>query len=68
MNISIVGTGYVGLVTGACLAEKGHQVTCVDIDEAKVQKIQQGIPPIYEEGLEQLLKKNIGTSTNSQAT
>jgi UDPglucose 6-dehydrogenase/GDP-mannose 6-dehydrogenase len=62
MKVSVVGTGYVGLVSGVCLAEKGHQVTCVDIDPAKVDRINQGIPPIYEEGLEDLLKKNIGQS------
>ncbi|MBT9315870.1 UDP-glucose dehydrogenase family protein [Leptothoe spongobia] len=66
MKVSIVGTGYVGLVSGVCLAEKGHQVTCVDIDQAKVDQINQGIPPIYEDGLEELLKKNI--KTNLQAT
>lgn len=60
MKISVVGTGYVGLVSGVCLAEKGHQVTCVDIDPAKVEQINQGIPPIYEAGLEALLRKNIG--------
>jgi len=60
MKISVVGTGYVGLVSGVCLAEKGHQVTCVDIDPAKVEQINQGIPPIYEDGLEALLQKNIG--------
>lgn len=60
MKISIVGTGYVGLVTGACLAEVGHEVTCIDIDQKKVDQINQGITPIYESGLEGLLKKNIG--------
>jgi UDPglucose 6-dehydrogenase len=60
MNISIIGTGYVGLVSGVCLAEKGHQVTCVDLDLAKVKKINQAISPIYENGLDTLLKKNIG--------
>ena len=60
MKVSVIGTGYVGLVSGACLAEKGHNVVCVDIDESKVQKILQGIPPIYEVGLEELLKKNVG--------
>ncbi len=60
MKVSIVGTGYVGLVTGVCLAEKGHQVTCVDVDQAKVDSINSGIPPIYERGLEDLLKKHIG--------
>ena len=60
MKVSVVGTGYVGLVTGVCLAEKGHQVICVDVDKEKVDKINQAIPPIYERGLEELLKKNIG--------
>ena len=61
MKVSVVGTGYVGLVSGTCLAEKGHQVTCVDIDQAKVDQINQGIPPIYEAGLEDILKANVGT-------
>jgi UDPglucose 6-dehydrogenase len=60
MKISVVGTGYVGLVSGVCLAEKGHQVTCVDIDRNKVDQISQGIAPIHEAGLEDLLKNNIG--------
>jgi UDPglucose 6-dehydrogenase len=60
MKVSIIGTGYVGLVTGVCLAEKGHQITCVDVDQAKVDSINSGIPPIYERGLEDLLKRHIG--------
>jgi UDPglucose 6-dehydrogenase len=62
MKVSVAGTGYVGLVSGVCLAEKGHHVICIDIDPAKVEKINSGIPPIYEDGLEDLLKKNIGQS------
>jgi UDPglucose 6-dehydrogenase/GDP-mannose 6-dehydrogenase len=61
MKVSILGTGYVGLVTGACLAEKGHQVICVDVDAAKVARINRGEPPIYENGLEELLRRNIGS-------
>lgn len=61
MKISVIGTGYVGLVSGVCLSEKGHEVVCVDIDPDKVDKINDAIPPIYEEGLEELLKKNIGS-------
>ncbi|MCP4713363.1 MAG: UDP-glucose/GDP-mannose dehydrogenase family protein [Planctomycetes bacterium] len=59
MKVSVIGTGYVGLVSGVCLAEKGHRVICVDIDQEKVDLINKAIPPIYEEGLEELLKKNV---------
>ncbi|QHE50933.1 UDP-glucose/GDP-mannose dehydrogenase family protein [Pontibacillus sp. HMF3514] len=59
MNIAIVGTGYVGLVTGSCLAEIGHQVTCLDTDRNKVARMSSGISPIHEPGLEELMKKNI---------
>ncbi|OOM81536.1 UDP-glucose 6-dehydrogenase YwqF [Clostridium puniceum] len=58
MKIVVAGTGYVGLVTGACLSEVGHNVTCVDIDENKVENMKQGISPIYEPGLDELLKRN----------
>jgi len=60
MRVSIIGAGYVGLVTGACLAEKGHTVLCVDKDREKVEKINEGIPPIHENGLEGLLRRNGG--------
>jgi len=59
MKVSIVGTGYVGLVTGACLAEKGHTVTCVDVDEEKVHQINNGHAPFFENGLDELLQKNV---------
>lgn len=59
-NISIIGTGYVGLVSGLCLAEKGHSVICVDVDQAKVDQINRGRPPIHENGLDELLQKHLG--------
>ena len=62
MRISIIGTGYVGLVTGACLSDKGHQVTCVDIDPARVEALNAGRSPIFEHGLEELLRRNVGRS------
>ena len=58
MNISIIGTGYVGLVSGACFASLGHQVICVDVDEDKISKINTGVSPIYEKDLDQLLQEN----------
>lgn len=59
MKIAVAGTGYVGLVTGVCLASKGHQVTCVDLDENKVEIMKQGISPIYEPGLSELMKESM---------
>jgi len=59
MNITVIGTGYVGLVTGVCLSDIGHKVICLDIDEKKVEQMRKGISPIYEPGLDELMLKNI---------
>ena len=59
MEIAIVGSGYVGLVTGVCLAEIGHDVTCVDVEKEKIRKLKLAQIPIYEPGLDKLVKKNI---------
>ncbi len=61
MKIAVAGTGYVGLVAGVCFAEVGHDVTCVDVDEAKVKVMESGVSPIYEDGFEELIKKNNAT-------
>jgi UDPglucose 6-dehydrogenase len=65
MKISVVGGGYVGLVTGTCFAHLGHYVTVIEIDPEKVRAINKGIPPIYEPGLEELLKQNAGKRLNA---
>ena len=67
MKISVVGTGYVGLVSGVCLAELGHTVICVDVDEVKIDQINKGVAPIYEKGLDDLLKRNVGLRLTATA-
>src|SRR4051812_48536375 len=60
MNLCIIGSGYVGLVSGACFAEVGHNVICVDNDQRKVDALQSGKIPIYEPGLEDVVHRNVG--------
>ena len=60
MNISVIGAGYVGMITGVCFADRGNKVTFIDVDREKVDKINNLLPPIYEEGLEEMLKRNGG--------
>ena len=68
MNITIFGTGYVGLVSGACLADVGHHVVCMDVDQGKIEKLQNGIIPIYEPGLEDIVKHNVDAGRLSFTT
>jgi UDPglucose 6-dehydrogenase len=67
MRVSVIGTGYVGLVSGACMAGVGHDVTCVDLDPAKVEAINAGLAPIHEAGLPELLRRTIGRSLRATA-
>ncbi len=68
MEIAVVGTGYVGLVVGACLADLGNRVICVDVDEKKIEMLKRGESPIYEPGLDELLERNIGKQRLSFTT
>ena len=58
-KICVIGVGYVGLVTGTCFADLGHQVTCIDVDETKIEKLHAGVMPIYEPGLEEMVRRNV---------
>src|SRR5438045_3920859 len=59
MNVAVIGTGYVGLVAGSCLADSGNDVICVDVDSEKIQALKNGVVPIYEPGLPEILERNI---------
>src|SRR5664280_190233 len=61
MKVTVIGSGYVGLVTGACLADVGNEVTCLDIDESKIAMLRGGVVPIHEPGLDEVVKRNMSS-------
>ncbi len=68
MRIAVIGTGYVGLVAGTCFAESGNHVVCIDVDERKIAGLHQGKIPIYEPGLEEMVKHNVAEARLSFTT
>ena len=68
VNVGVIGTGYVGLVTGACLSELGHAVVCIDTNDAKIARLREGEIPIYEPGLEELVAANVASGLLSFTT
>jgi len=68
MKIAVIGTGYVGLVAGTCFSDMGNDVVCVDLDKKKVDMLNKGVSPIYEPGLEELIRKNLSDGRLSFTT
>src|SRR5512137_1655491 len=67
-NIAVIGVGYVGLVTGTCLADLGHRVVCLDVNDERIANLEKGILPIYEPGLEEVVRRNVSAGRLSFTT